>query len=321
MALVSSLPCCRSHNHPLWHSNPGYRLLSNQFRCTRTEAPGVSCSDTPRPAVILPGLGNNTGDYQRLQVSLEEYGIKSVVARVSRLDWFRNAAGLADLDYWKGTLRPRPVLDWYLERVDEAVNEAIEGAQGGTISLVGHSAGGWLARVYMEEFGKDNVSLLLTLGTPHMPPPKGVSGVIDQTRGLLNYVQQHCAKAVYTPQLKYVCIAGRYIQGARLSGNSSNDSGYVASGEAEESVMTVSESTAGSVTLRARIVGQGYKQVCGKADVWGDGVVPEESAHLEGALNISFDGVYHSPVGSDDTLRPWYGSPEVLEKWIEHLKH
>ena len=39
---------------------------------------------------------------------------------------------------------------------------------GGTLSIIGHSAGGWLARVYMEEFGLSNISLLLTLGTPHL---------------------------------------------------------------------------------------------------------------------------------------------------------
>lgn len=38
----------------------------------------------------------------------------------------------------------------------------------GKISLIGHSAGGWLARVYMEEFGASDISLLLTLGTPHL---------------------------------------------------------------------------------------------------------------------------------------------------------
>ncbi|XP_074276538.1 uncharacterized protein LOC141600250 [Silene latifolia] len=315
MAFASSLP-------PFGSSS-----FSSKCRSTPAKTLGISCSIGPRPAVILPGLGNDTGDYQRLQVSLlQEYGIKSVVARVSRLDWFRNAAGLVDPSYWKGTLRPRPVLDWYLERVNEAVSQAREVAEGGTVSLVGHSAGGWLARVYMEEFGMADISLLLTLGTPHMPPPKGVSGVIDQTRGLLYYVQDHCAKAVYTPQLKYVCVAGRYIQGARLFGNSDEDSEYVTTGDVEErsegvAVMNVSESNMGSVTLRARIVGQGYKQVCGKADVWGDGVVPEESAHLEGALNVSLDGVYHSPVGSDDILRPWYGSPQVLKKWINHLQH
>jgi len=45
---------------------------------------------------------------------------------VTRPDWLRNAAGLADANYWRGTLRPRPVLDWYLKRVDEAVSEARE---------------------------------------------------------------------------------------------------------------------------------------------------------------------------------------------------
>jgi pimeloyl-ACP methyl ester carboxylesterase len=38
----------------------------------------------------------------------------------------------------------------------------------GKVSLIGHSAGGWLARVYMEEFGASDISLLLTLGTPHL---------------------------------------------------------------------------------------------------------------------------------------------------------
>ncbi|KAL2896973.1 Integrator complex subunit 7 [Bienertia sinuspersici] len=307
MAFASILPL----QSPLLHQPPTPALRSpfNGVRCTPTATPFMSPVDPPRPAVILPGLGNNSGDYQRLQVTLEEYGVKSLVAKVSRLDWFRNAAGLADPNYWKGTLGPRPVLDWYLKRVDEAVSEAKELAQGTSkLSLVGHSAGGWLARVYMEEFGKSDISLLLTLGTPHLPPPKGVSGVIDQTRGLLNYVQEHCAPAVYTPELKYVCIAGRYIQGVRVLGNS-YDLEEASQGAV---VVNVSETTPSGGTFRARFVGQGYKQVCGQADVWGDGVVPEVSAHLEGALNISLDGVYHSPVGSDDLLRPWID--ELLEE-------
>jgi len=99
---------------------------------------------------------------------LGEYGVPAVVAAVSRLDWFRNAAGLVDPAYWRGTLRPRPVLDWYLNRIDDAVREANELAQGQGLCLIGHSAGGWLARVYMEEYGNSDISLLLTLGTPHL---------------------------------------------------------------------------------------------------------------------------------------------------------
>ncbi|XP_075644244.1 uncharacterized protein LOC142615381 isoform X1 [Castanea sativa] len=329
------------------------------FSSSTTTSPSSTQQDSSsyRPAVILPGLGNNSSDYLKLEANLKEnYGVPTVVAKVSRLDWLRNAAGLVDPNYWRGTLRPRPVLDWflsfsfffigfpfsisfsffglskglyvygsrYLKRVDEAVQEAKELAQGGTLSLIGHSAGGWLARVYLEEFGLSHISLLLTLGTPHLPPPKGLSGVIDQTRGLLYYVEKHCSKAVYTPHLKYVCIAGRYIQGAQLFRNSTVKVGSTvpigsAQSISEEAIMNDLSTSTSNTTLRARFVGQGYKQVCGQADVWGDGVVPEVSAHLEGALNITLDGVYHSPVGSDDVLRPWYGSPAVVEKWIHHL--
>lgn len=237
--------------------------------------------------------------------------MSSVVAKVSRLDWLRNGAGLVDPNYWRGTLEPRPVLDWYLERVEDAIQQ-LEYPQ---ISIIGHSAGGWLARLYMDQFPvshSHHVSLLLTLGTPHLPPPKGV---FDQTRGLLHYVQQNCSKPVYTPQLKYVCIAGRYIKGARLFGNSNQ---LVSQPAAANAIINTSAAP-NTTTLRARFVGQGYKQVCGQADVWGDGVVPEVSAHLDGALNISFDGVYHSPVGADDQTRPWYGSPHVLDQWVHHL--
>ncbi|GMP42127.1 hypothetical protein CsSME_00011965 [Camellia sinensis var. sinensis] len=212
MALALTLP-------PLSLSPPPTPPLKSLFfsRCSATsqQQQQQSTSSSPlttfnyRPAVILPGLGNNTSDYKKLQLILNGYGVPTVAANVSRVDWLRNAAGLVDPNYWRGTLCPRPVLDWYLKRIDEAINEAKKLTGGGTLSLIGHSAGGWLARVYMQEFGLSDISLLLTLGTPHLPPPKGSPGVIDQTRGLLNYVEKHCSKAVYTPQLRYVCIAGR----------------------------------------------------------------------------------------------------------------
>ncbi|CAM8941862.1 unnamed protein product [Rhodiola kirilowii] len=260
----------------------------------------------PRPAVILPGLGNNTGDYEKLQMTLmEKGGVPSVVAKVSRFDWFRNAAGLVDANYWTGTLSPRPVLDWYLKRVDDAVREAKELAEGGTFSVIGHSAGGWLARVYMEEFGRDGISLLLTWHSS---------------------LATQCAKPEYTPEVKYVCIAGRYIQGSPIVGPSDVASDYTTTSlntiQPDSEAATLNDITKSAPpTLRARFVGQGYKQVCGRSDVWGDGVVPEVSAHLDGALNISLDGVYHSPVGSDDELRPWYGSPAIVDQWIHHLLH
>ena len=43
-------------------------------------------------------------------------------------------------------------------------------------------------------------------------------------------------------------------------------------------------------------------QVCGDAEVWGDGIVPVPTAHLDGAINIDLEGVYHSPLGSSKVL-------------------
>ncbi|KAL5560753.1 hypothetical protein UlMin_036964, partial [Ulmus minor] len=109
-----------------------------------------------------------------------------------------------------------------------------------------------------------------------------------------------------------------YIQGAPFFDNSNENVGTVLpldgiepTAEAAVPVMNnESSSKPVSTTFRARFVGQG----------WGDGVVLEESAHLDGALNIRLEVVYHSPVGSDDALRPWYVSPTVLHQWIHHLQ-
>lgn len=44
--------------------------------------------------------------------ALEERGLHVQTAAVTRADWLRNAAGLRQIEYWKGTLQPRPVVDW-----------------------------------------------------------------------------------------------------------------------------------------------------------------------------------------------------------------
>lgn len=38
----------------------------------------------------------------------------------------------------------------------------------------------------------------------------------------------------------------------------------------------------GEGTLQQKLVGLGYQQVCGDAEVWGDGITPLPAAHLEG---------------------------------------
>jgi pimeloyl-ACP methyl ester carboxylesterase len=227
-----------------------------------------------RSVVILPGLGNNSSDYRQLAMTLRSrYGMHVEVAPVSRLDWTRNAAGLLDGAYWSGSLCPRPTVDWYLQRIDSAVNKARSACPDKPITLLAHSAGGWLGRVFMLDYGTSALGIdrFVSLGSPHQPPPPGV---VDQTRGILTWVSNECP-GTFHEDVQYVTIAGRFIRGASLLGPGN---------------------------WQQRIVGAGYKQVCGEAEVWGDGIVPLPTAMLEGALQLTLDRVYHSPLGAQEVV-------------------
>eukprot|EP00250_Pteridium_aquilinum_P008914 c18304_g2_i1 orf=497-1150(+) len=104
---------------------PNDYQLSNHL-CSSSDPPSAS-----RPVVILPGLGNNSNDYVELIASLKERGLAATVAEVSRPDWLRNAKGFLDKNCWSGKLAPRPLLNWYFERMNKAITAAKEASGGG----------------------------------------------------------------------------------------------------------------------------------------------------------------------------------------------
>ncbi len=55
-------------------------------------------------------------------------------------------------------------------------------------------------------------------------------------------------------------VAGKWLKGAKLRGSGGS--------------------------LAQKLVGLGYQQVCGDAEVWGDGITPVPAAHLEGKLQL-----------------------------------
>lgn len=55
--------------------------------------------------------------------------------------------------------------------------------------------------------------------------------------------------------------------------------------------------------------------ICSPLSRAGDACVPLASAHLEGALQITLDGVYHSV----DTPDNWYGAEGVVDRWLESV--
>ena len=59
----------------------------------------------------------------------------------------------------------------YLKRVHAAVDDVKRRCGGGPVTLIAHSAGGWLGRVYLLGYGTAGITRLVTLGAPHQPPP------------------------------------------------------------------------------------------------------------------------------------------------------
>lgn len=79
-------------------------------------------SKQTRGVVIMPGLGNSKNDYKALAELLTEEGLTAEIASVNRIDWLRNAAGVVDINYWKGTLNPQPTVNWYVCKLEMSLN-------------------------------------------------------------------------------------------------------------------------------------------------------------------------------------------------------
>jgi len=107
--------------------------------------------------VILPGFGNDSGDYlapfgnerASLAAALARRGFSALVVPVERRDWFKVARALLRVDFWRTRLTTDPGYSWYLQRVQAAVAQAEATQPGRGVVLVGHSAGGWLARAFV----------------------------------------------------------------------------------------------------------------------------------------------------------------------------
>lgn len=242
---------------------------------------------TRLPVVILPGLGNAATDYATLTERLAQNGHAAVtVAPVRRWQWLLNARGVLTRAYWTGELQPSPTLDWYFAAVGIAIEQACaaqpDGGERGSINMVAHSAGGWLARAYLAEHAPQSlrVASLVTLGTPHVAPPPGSP---DQTRGLLRYVASRCDIRV----ARFASVAGCGTRGKAV----------------------------GTGSVREAVAFASYAAVCGDGDVDGDGITPVCATKVTDARRVLCE-CDHSMLTSP---RNWYGSEHALAQWIEHL--
>jgi len=288
---------------PTWDKGVlGFQSLGAE----RVEAAG---KEQP-PVVILPGFGNNTEDYtapfgqsdSSLVAALQARGFRPFVVDLERKSWIKVARSLLSWRFYNKTCTTSPGYTWYLDLVAAKVEQAREETGCSQVDLIGHSAGGWLARAfianpsYHEGDSKANptVRRLVTLGAPHVPPPDPSK---DMTGGALGWVhKQYPGAWLEENEVACLCVAGRTVRG---------------NPDAEKGTL-------------ARYACGSYAMVCGEgAGVEGDAVVPLPSAFVEGVDAQTLPGVFHSmsKVGTygEASKRPWYGSDEVVDSWLSFL--
>lgn len=286
------------------------------------------------PVIIIPGFGNANIDYVAPLGQPEETGFRAALQRrgftdvrilpVERIEWVRVIFGLILAIVWRPLATPSgPAYNWFVQRLRNAVDEAHAQSGGERVLLVGHSAGGWLARAMLadgtwqtadgksEGCAADKVSGLVTLGTPHFAPPEGFP---DMTLGVLKFVNDEYPGAFLAAAgIAYVTVGGDAIVGSKSPAaaaaappSSKVDSAYAKRGE-------------GSA---ARVAFNSYEMVCGRGDVTGDGVVPLSYTQLEGATQLELKGVLHSINEAGTTLptERWYGSENVVDRWLPAVR-
>jgi pimeloyl-ACP methyl ester carboxylesterase len=251
--------------------------------------------------LILPGFGNASEDYtfdgslvdSLLKRGWDESQIE--VMQVKRIDWLQVFwKGAFDLDFWLAVASPtKPAFAWYLQRIAERVQSLEEDE---SIILLGHSAGGWLARAAVG-FGSqpdtpsglsidlNRILGIVCLGAPNLPPPPGV---MDMTRGALRITNEQFPGAFHAPLLFYVTVIGNAVQGRKQERKSPFEP-----------------------TTRDGFAYQSYEAVCGNGNTAGDGVVPLCAAHVDNAVQLDLPGVFHSINAPDQ----WYGADRVLDSW------
>eukprot|EP00968_Pinguiococcus_pyrenoidosus_P017088 scaffold1661_cov251-Pinguiococcus_pyrenoidosus.AAC.28 len=305
------------------------------------------------PVLFCPAqlsVGDDYGDFFALL--REGYGREVVCADLRRFDWARLAPSFASRAYWAGELQPKPVLDFYFEAMDRAVDALPPDSR---INVLAHSIGGWIARAYFAEVCSEElrsrVTTFTTLGTPHVPPPADSAWAsIDQTRGLLSYVNNKYPGA-YLKGVKYTSVIGA---GPKLDGV---EKSLLAPFAKQERARSASMAKGGGRPKRRRRTGAclgiagnpatsktfgsiswgqpahsrlqvgfaSYLPLSGTGGGFGDGIVPETVGILPESQSIILPGVKHAnfvptfPRAIRLDLK-WYGSEDVVPEWISVLK-
>jgi hypothetical protein len=219
-----------------------------------------------QPIVILGGFLITAEAYAPMVSSLEELSGQPVhLVGVGRVAWLLTVFPFA----WARIL----------DRVAAAVSELAPRSPTGRVTLIGHSSGGIMLRLFLDHApfqgrrydGKALADTLVMLGSPHTAHKATV---------LRQMVQRRLPGVPFAEQVRYVSVAGDLDLDA-------------------------------ATAMARRLAPTAYRNNSGIADDRGDGLVPVSSALLAGSTPLVLAGVAHGGAFGPR----WYGSPEVVESW------
>jgi hypothetical protein len=238
--------------------------------------------DVAPTVLIIGGFMSSPPMYRGLRSLLLERDVPEVVvAPVWMPDWVLAAArGQGPIAARAG----RALLE------ASAAADASEASAGAPVLVVGHSAGGVIARILTspDPFagrrmnGSGRVGAIVTLGSPHMNDAEGRAA--QRMGETSRWANEHVPGAYFAPRTGYLCVASDAIVG---------DAGG---------------------DRKARRVDGFYRGVVSAPPdepIPGDGVVPLAAALLPGVEPIVLHDAEHANV----IARHWYGDADHVDAW------